>query len=83
MVAVLQQFLDVADPPVLRNTVVRLADTRRRLADVNSWPPLSSVPHWVPDLADSDGRKDALLVLQTRINRTYVQLNRQRIPGGA
>lgn len=36
----LQQFLDLTDPPVLRNTVVRLADTRRRLTNVNSWSPL-------------------------------------------
>jgi len=32
----LQRYLDTTDPPILRQTVVKLADTRRRLVAVNS-----------------------------------------------
>ncbi|KAF8532643.1 hypothetical protein BDD12DRAFT_868654, partial [Trichophaea hybrida] len=60
LVGQLQRYLDTTDPPILRQTVVKLADTRRRLVAVNN----------------------ALQALQARINRVYLQLSRQRIPGG-
>ncbi|KAI5850679.1 hypothetical protein BZA05DRAFT_399958 [Tricharina praecox] len=60
LVSQLQRYLDTTEPPVLRATVLKLADMRKRLVGVNT----------------------ALHALQTRINRVYLQLSRQRIPGG-
>jgi hypothetical protein len=40
----LQRYLDTTDPPILRQTVVKLADTRRRLVAVNSLFPIFFLP---------------------------------------
>ena len=77
----LQKYLDSTSPPVLRATVVKLADTRKRLVGVNStsYPP--SPCFLRGEVAMADGLYlDALLAVQNRINRVYLQLSRQRIP---
>lgn len=59
----LHHYLATTDPPALRNTVVKLAATTKRLNTVNA----------------------TLEALQTRINKIYAELSRQRIvvPGGS
>ena len=72
---VLQNYLDTTDPPMLRRTVVKLANTGKRLKAVNSWFAIQVRRRSM--LMDG---VDSLSTLQTRINKIYLQLSKQRIP---
>lgn len=75
--AVLQNYLDTTDPPMLRQTVLKLAATQKRLKAVNSTWELWSVLRTPTDLMSA-----SLANIQTRVNRIYVQLSKQRSAAG-